>query len=467
MALLRAGSFDDAVRKNPIANILDEVSSAIKTWGQRLGEYKNEIMATVSLLLGYLAVQPLLQEQFSFADVFRARLILVAASLLIVPIFVSPLFSRFELRLFQINREPRRPFFPTRRTVADLMVMAVVGGLVYLLNPLGAYAQAHTKAIMEVFYVTDRRTQAGLNGQLVFSELPNDHEGVAEREISYGVGSVPVIWTWWDVVRNLRSKVPLVRNPGDSTLRSLTADDFFNSIALNPGEFDPHNVLIFIHGFDNSFTDSIQSAAKLGLDLKFDGALIAYCWPSKGEPTPTAYSYDGEQSLWSTRHLEAFLAELAKPHALGRIQVIAHSMGNRVLGRAVSDLNPKGPLFANVIMAAADMNDANFNQDASALASSATRVTLYVSTWDQALRISRVANASPRVGEEVVCRHNVDVIDTQGLGAHPWTFLHGYVFESDLVLDDLSALIQHDDPPVRRPHVIQNDDQCTWRLQPR
>jgi hypothetical protein len=464
MSLLRTGGFGDTAFPNPIAIFFNEVISALKALRQQLNRFEELLWAIASLALGYLAVRPLFQNHFSFADVFESRLLLAAVPLPLLPIVLSLFFSRFNLRYFQINREPRRRFLPTPRTIANVLSMTLVGGLIYLSDPLGAYASAHTKAIMKVFYVTDRQSAAGPAGKLIFTSAPNDLVLDSARQMAYGTGTVPVPWTRWDVIRNLRSKVPLSPDPGTLSLQGLTPDYFLDSVISEARDAHLHDVLVFIHGFHNSFEDGIHSAARLGLDLKFDGPIISYSWPATTEGL--AYLYDGEQAHWSTKHFAGLLSELAKSPRL-RINVIAHSMGNRVLADAVAELDPKRHVFTNLIMAAADINDANFNQDSAALTASAARVTLYVSTWDAALIISESANQSVRVGEEAVCRPGMDVVDTQGLGALPWNFFHGYVFENDLVLSDLSAIIQHDDPPPIRAHIQPNDDRCTWRLQPR
>jgi esterase/lipase superfamily enzyme len=465
MLLLRTGGFGDAVPLSPLASFFKAVTSALEAMGRQLSRFEKLLWTVISVALGYLAVRPLFQDQFSFADVFRSRLLLAAAPLALLPIVLDPFFSRFNLRWFQIDRGPRRRFFLRSRTIAYLLLMALVGGLLYLIDPIGAYASARTKAVLKVFYVTDRRSETGAYGTLVFTSAPNDRMQEPERQVAYGIGTVPVGWTRWDVIRNLRSRVPLSRSPGSLSLQALTSEDFLDSVVRDARESRLQDVLVFIHGFHNSFADGINSAARLGLDLKFDGPIISYSWPAKSEVS--AYLYDGEQSHWSTKHLAGLLWELVRSRDLERLNVIAHSMGNRVLAEAVADLNPKRRVFTNLIMAAADINDSNFNQDSAALTASAKRVTLYISTWDAALKVSRKANQRPRVGEEVVCRPGMDVIDTQGLGALPWTFFHDYVFESDLVLSDLSVLIQHDDLPVVRAHIQPSDDRCTWRLQPR
>src|ERR1700739_3196008 len=209
----------------------------------------------------------------------------------------------------------RGPWFPGRRIAAQLAAMIVVGVLIYLVDPLGAYAQARTKAVVNIFFVTDPRPEATTNGRLIFSALPNDQRQNAEQ-VSYGMGRIALSWSRSDVLRNLRSEIPLVRKPEAANLQSVIAGDFFTNVGSYRApyaheSFGEPDVLIFIHGFDNSFEGVTQAAAKLGFDLKFDGPVIAYSWPSKGQPTPIAYSYDGEQSYWSRKHLANLLTAVA------------------------------------------------------------------------------------------------------------------------------------------------------------
>lgn len=41
-------------------------------------------------------------------------------------------------------------------------------------------------------------------------------------------------------------------------------------------------VLVFIHGYNNSFNDAIQAAARVKNDAKWGGPVVAFSWPSFG-----------------------------------------------------------------------------------------------------------------------------------------------------------------------------------------
>ena len=73
---------------------------------------------------------------------------------------------------------------------------------------------------------------------------------------------------------------------------------------------------------------------------------------------------------------------------------------------------------------------------------SAGRVTLYASRWDLALRASQVLNQHPRVGmggEGIFVDSRLESIN---VGA-AWS-VHGYVFETERVLNDMVTLLFQD-----------------------
>jgi esterase/lipase superfamily enzyme len=87
-----------------------------------------------------------------------------------------------------------------------------------------------------------------------------------------------------------------------------------------------------------------------------------------------------------------------------RIHIIAHSMGNRALVQALSQiarehLGGDGPLFQNVILAAPDVDRRVFEELASAFRSEAVRVTLYASDSDKALAAAQTLQRFPRAGD--------------------------------------------------------------------
>jgi esterase/lipase superfamily enzyme len=59
-------------------------------------------------------------------------------------------------------------------------------------------------------------------------------------------------------------------------------------------------VLLYIHGYTVSYNSALKRAAQLKNDLKFEGTVILYSWPTMGQPL--AYHRDGRM-IKRTAHL--------------------------------------------------------------------------------------------------------------------------------------------------------------------
>ena len=66
-------------------------------------------------------------------------------------------------------------------------------------------------------------------------------------------------------------------------------------------------------------------------------AAILYSWPSQGKLGLVAYNKDGRNAELSAPHFKAFLSRLTARTGVQTVHVIAHSMGNRVVLKALAD----------------------------------------------------------------------------------------------------------------------------------
>ncbi|MGR3636690.1 MAG: alpha/beta hydrolase [Shimia sp.] len=98
-------------------------------------------------------------------------------------------------------------------------------------------------------------------------------------------------------------------------------------------------ILIYVHGFNTSQKDMLDRLGKIETGVKaqgFDGAVIAYDWPSDG--TIFAYNKDRSDAKKTAPHLvgDGILPLLAlSPRP--KIHLIAHSMGGLLVLRSFSD----------------------------------------------------------------------------------------------------------------------------------
>src|SRR5262249_22668531 len=120
------------------------------------------------------------------------------------------------------------------------------------------------------------------------------------------------------------------------------------------------HVLLFVHGYKNSFDDSIISTARIAADLQIPVVPIAYSWVSSG--TYSGYWHDEDNVAGSSVGFQAFLRDLGNDSTLDVI-LVCHSMGARIVATALSELgrnNVPMPAIHHVVFAAADIPSSSF-----------------------------------------------------------------------------------------------------------
>lgn len=184
-------------------------------------------------------------------------------------------------------------------------------------------------------------------------------------------------------------------------------------------------ILIYIHGFNNQPESAIFPRTET-LQKLFDDAesnlvkVVPLVWPCNDQIGVIRDYFDDQDaadasSFAFARLLEKFLAWQASKsedtQCLKRINILAHSMGNRVLRGTLqrwSTYKRQGQtplLFRNTFMAAADIVNESLDRDGegSSICQASRNVVVYFASDDLALRSSKVANtanaiASRRLG---------------------------------------------------------------------
>jgi esterase/lipase superfamily enzyme len=206
-----------------------------------------------------------------------------------------------------------------------------------------------------------------------------------------------------------------------NTIRQGQFSDSAKGDLSDPGR----NLLVFVHGFDNTFENAITRAAFNQQWLEQSGvpaastAVVAFAWPSAGKligiPFPdSAYRSDQTRAGQSGLHLMTFFANLqplidAARGRGNRVFLLAHSMGNWALQAAVEGWfvhgNGDAFLFDQAFLAAADevYNTFEFAPlgRLSGLSRLAKRITIYSSTRDDVLKLSMAVNlGAQRLGQD-------------------------------------------------------------------
>ena len=246
------------------------------------------------------------------------------------------------------------------------------------------------------------------------------------------------------------------------------------------------DVLVYIHGFANSFENSIGRAAQLKelytitpfkdgkAGKAYEPYVFAFSWPSDGnvEP-PWKYASDREDAALSglamARALRRFVDFLnAGEPCRQRLHLVTHSMGNWALRHAVLGLRslmdegrlPK--IFENAFMMAADEDEDCFElaEKLGALPQLANSIHVYHSRDDLALQVSdktkgnidRLGTDGPRTFSGISTRITaVDCAEVNGTslahGNHQYYRLRPEVLAD--VRHVLSGRLQPDQIPRR------------------
>ena len=222
---------------------------------------------------------------------------------------------------------------------------------------------------------------------------------------------------------------------------------FFSKLRNRVEQGVSKDAFVFVHGFNVTFEDAARRTAQLAYDLKFQGAPIFYSWPSQGGLFQ--YAVDETNVVWTVPHLREFLRDIAKESGARSIHLIAHSMGNRALTSALRelslDMQGRTPLFHEVVLTAPDIDAEIFRRDiAPAIVTTAKRVTLYASSNDEALVLSKQVHGYPRAGdtgEGLVVIPGIDTIDVSAVDTS--LLGHNYYGDNATVISDMIDLVRN------------------------
>ncbi|MFC4441627.1 alpha/beta hydrolase [Caulobacter henricii] len=317
--------------------------------------------------------------------------------------------------------------------------------------------------LVDVFYATTRKATG--------SKLPTAFYGGQPGQISYGKavvsvprdrspGELPTPQAWAFEFRPDPAR-HFVLNRVE---RYGTRQQFLDNVTGRMSKSRLREVLVFIHGFNMSFENGAERTAQLAVDLGLDGAPILYSWPSKS--SLMGYMSDAATAEDSTRiaELAQFLADVAARTGATRVNVVAHSMGNRYLIRALNTLAAGGAkqVFGEVVFAAPDVGVDEFKAVWPTIRQVARRTTVYASGRDKALALSSRINNMPRAGDAHVplLLSGLQTIDTTAASGG----LLGHDDFSGTALDDFRAVIWLSLAPEQRCVLSNDASKSLWRF---
>ena len=184
--------------------------------------------------------------------------------------------------------------------------------------------------------------------------------------------------------------------------RALDAQAFRDAVAthLSGRVGSNRDVLVFVHGFNTSFDEARFRLAQIVTDGGFNGVPVLFTWPSKG--SLFGYGSDREAATASRDAMEHLLLDLAALPDVGKVHVLAHSMGSWLAMEALREVAIAGHPdldghLGDIILAAPDIDQGVFRQQVERLGPAA-RISVFAATNDRALSLSGFLAERPRLG---------------------------------------------------------------------
>lgn len=350
------------------------------------------------------------------------------------------------------------------------------------------------EAPLDILYVTNRAPSTSADGTLSYSS----HRG---HSLSYGsvtlghkrpsldvqhitkLGEFPQSPYPIELTRQGPRRVPAIV---DAHLRATSA--LQGEVSRRLAQAKRKEVVVFIHGYNNSFDDAAKATGKICDILSEEFVCVSLSWPAGGSGGAFyGYNIDRESGEFAVLDLKKAIRMLSTVHAVERVHLVAHSRGADVLLSALHQLGMEGYMsrtslgerykIGNVVLFAPDVDldvattklfgfvsdpDAPFGAKASPYGLlprvGTLHLTVYSSPKDKALalssalfgsvvRLGRLTSASlgsKEAGSNALWRNTqisgvADFIEYEGNSGFAG---HSYFLSDPAVRKDLDALLR-------------------------
>ena len=201
-------------------------------------------------------------------------------------------------------------------------------------------------------------------------------------------------------------------------VRTLERGVFVRELREQVEASPERSLLININGFRERFRSALQKTAFVAHVLDIDSPVLVFDWPGDQGSTPRGYRRAQRIARESGEDLARSLRVIIDEVQPERTWIIANSMGGEVVVSAFDDLvqDPAlveaGPQFEDVVLTAPDVSHEEFGERFKEKIKALTdHLTIYVSSNDRALLMSRILNRERRLGESTVNPANPDQFD--------------------------------------------------------
>ena len=260
------------------------------------------------------------------------------------------------------------------------------------LSPFATASVPDRPRPVQVFIASTRK---GETGEAARQQAAEAHYALATMTVPPGHHAGSIEEPLWGRP-NGRNDIALAgeRELDDDEFRAELASHISGRVGVN------RDVLVFVHGFNTSFDEARLRATQIAADAHFGGVMVLFTWPSKSDVF--GYVSDKDSATASRDALQGLLHDLGQTPGVGKVHILAHSMGGWLSMEALrasaiaGDKDLSGHL-GDVILASPDI-------DMTVFASQMARVrpadvTVFATPNDRALSLSSfIASSRQRVG---------------------------------------------------------------------
>jgi esterase/lipase superfamily enzyme len=266
-----------------------------------------------------------------------------------------------------------------------------------------AVAQLAEQGTYRFFYATNRvpgSDDTSLDDRFGHDREPSLKFGIFDAKIkpSLGLGMLINPTEWFQ-----NEEIKLKR------VQALEQSAFVEQLRERVESSPYRALLVIVHGFRERFPSALRKTAFLGHVLDINAPVLVFDWPGNQGSSLSGYRRARAVAQASgtelARTLELVIREV-RPH---RLWLIANSMGGQVVADAFhvlyreADLADAEPEFEDVVLTAPDVDQKEFDQQfKKEITALARHLTVYVSSNDRALLVSRIINRERRRGESTL-----------------------------------------------------------------
>ena len=261
-------------------------------------------------------------------------------------------------------------------------------------------ARLDEAATYKFFYVTNRRPEPG-DGSL-------ESRFGGEREQTLKFGS-------FDTAIESTLGVGMIINPTEwfqheeikiHNVQALEQAEFVGQVQQLVGDSPRRSLLVIVHGYREAFPSALRKTAFVAHVLDIDTPVLLFDWPGNQGSGLTGYRRASAVASASGAELAQTLELIIREIKPERLWVVANSMGGQVVADAFSLLYREADLadveteIEDVVLTAPDVDHKEFDKQFKREIAALTRnLTVYVSSNDRALLMSRVVNRGRRLGQ--------------------------------------------------------------------